>query len=176
LETPSPYTISIISSSYLRVCENSIFPWNEKYLKVKERFENDKEKYLNAAMPYKIINYFRLYNDKEIKITLMKQGAVVLGMPIYSSFKAECPLPADTDTKEGGHAMCLIGWDEAGWIIQNSWGKYWGNKGLCHIPYDYPVDEWWGITVDTDVPMPEKKNFLQKIIDFLSFIIKKFKK
>lgn len=33
------------------------------------------------------------------------------------------------------HAIILIGWNEEGWIIQNSWGEAWGNKGRKTVPY-----------------------------------------
>jgi hypothetical protein len=32
------------------------------------------------------------------------------------------------------HAILIIGWDEKGFIIQNSWGENWGNKGRKTIP------------------------------------------
>jgi hypothetical protein len=32
------------------------------------------------------------------------------------------------------HAIIIIGWDEDGFIIQNSWGKGWGNNGRKTIP------------------------------------------
>lgn len=36
----------------------------------------------------------------------------------------------------GGHAFAVVGYDERGFWIQNSWGPKWGDKGFCHIGYD----------------------------------------
>jgi Papain family cysteine protease len=36
----------------------------------------------------------------------------------------------------GGHAFAIVGYDEKGFWIQNSWGEDWGKDGYCHIGYD----------------------------------------
>ena len=36
----------------------------------------------------------------------------------------------------GLHGVAIIGWNNKGFIIQNSWGDNWGNKGLTVLPYD----------------------------------------
>lgn len=36
----------------------------------------------------------------------------------------------------GSHAVIIIGYTESGFIIQNSWGEKWGNKGRKVIPLD----------------------------------------
>jgi hypothetical protein len=38
--------------------------------------------------------------------------------------------------KVGGHAFAIVGYDEDGFWIQNSWGPGWGLKGFCQIAYD----------------------------------------
>lgn len=46
----------------------------------------------------------------------------------------------------GGHAFAIVGYDEDGFWIQNSWGPSWGHRGYCHISYDewlqYGDDVW----------------------------------
>jgi len=37
------------------------------------------------------------------------------------------------------HCMVIIGFTDTHWIVQNSWGKYWGCSGLCYIPFDYSL-------------------------------------
>lgn len=38
----------------------------------------------------------------------------------------------------GYHAFAIVGYDEAGFWIQNSWGKAWGRGGYAYVSYD----EW----------------------------------
>ncbi|GAB4229334.1 MAG: C1 family peptidase [Kiloniellaceae bacterium] len=38
--------------------------------------------------------------------------------------------------KIGGHAFAIVGYDDRGFWIQNSWGPDWGNEGFCHLGYD----------------------------------------
>ncbi len=36
----------------------------------------------------------------------------------------------------GGHAFCIVGYNEVGFLVQNSWGPEWGSKGFATLPYD----------------------------------------
>ena len=38
--------------------------------------------------------------------------------------------------KTGGHAFAIVGYDQDGFWVQNSWGPDWGAAGFCHISYD----------------------------------------
>jgi len=38
-------------------------------------------------------------------------------------------------TRTGGHAFAIVGFDRAGFWIQNSWGKSWGKRGFGHLSY-----------------------------------------
>lgn len=37
----------------------------------------------------------------------------------------------------GGHAVTIVGYDERGFIIKNSWGTEWGDGGYARIAFDY---------------------------------------
>lgn len=156
-------------------CEYIDFPYNETYPNVKAKIEKDKENLLAKAEPFKILNYFRCYTNDEVKIALLNQGAVVISIPVYESFSSNCPIPKIGEKRRGSHAMCIVGWDKTGWIIQNSWSRLWGKGGFLHLPYDYPVSEFWGITVNPSVPTPTPVSPLQKIKSFLQFLFSKIK-
>lgn len=36
----------------------------------------------------------------------------------------------------GGHAFCIVGYNDVGFLIQNSWGTRWGKGGFATLPYD----------------------------------------
>ncbi|QDV05920.1 Papain family cysteine protease [Planctomycetes bacterium Poly30] len=37
----------------------------------------------------------------------------------------------------GGHAVLIVGFDENGFLIKNSWGTDWADAGYCTVAYDY---------------------------------------
>jgi hypothetical protein len=37
---------------------------------------------------------------------------------------------------DGGHAFALVGYDERGFLVQNSWGERWGTRGYAILTYD----------------------------------------
>jgi hypothetical protein len=41
-----------------------------------------------------------------------------------------------SDKMLGGHAFALVGYDERGFWLQNSWGTTWGKGGFAHVSYD----------------------------------------
>src|SRR5262249_28015128 len=45
-----------------------------------------------------------------------------------------------------GHAVAIVGYTEKGFIIQNSWGEEWGQRGFALLPYEdyliHATDVW----------------------------------
>jgi len=88
-----------------------------------------------------------------------------IAIPVYTSFSEGgstgiVPMPKDGDTLRGGHAVIISGWKRFGdsyfWTVVNSWGKSWGDNGICYLPFDYPIWEAWMITDDDPIkPDPE---------------------
>jgi hypothetical protein len=57
-----------------------------------------------------------------------------------------------------GHAIALVGYTCEGFIVQNSWGRTWGNGGFALLPYEdfllHATDVWvaqLGVPVDVDL-------------------------
>lgn len=44
------------------------------------------------------------------------------------------------DTVRGGHAVCLVGYTPDHFIVRNSWGTEWGDKGFAYASNDYAQD------------------------------------
>lgn len=49
------------------------------------------------------------------------------------------PVPTANDTAVGGHEIVAVGYDNAKrqFIIRNSWGAEWGDKGYGYLPYEF---------------------------------------
>ena len=43
------------------------------------------------------------------------------------------------NTVRGGHAVCLVGYTKDYFIVRNSWGEYWGDRGFAYASNDYVV-------------------------------------
>ena len=61
----------------------------------------------------------------------------------------EADLPTIPERKGpglGGHAFALVGYNDRGFIVQNSWGGRWGAAGFAVMPYSdwvqYGTDAW----------------------------------
>jgi C1A family cysteine protease len=85
----------------------------------------------------------------------------VFGFTVYEGFESatvaksgKLDLPTQSEKTVGGHAVLAVGYDDATqrFIVQNSWGENWGQKGFFTIPYAYINDpdlaeDFWTIRV-----------------------------
>ncbi|HBN07535.1 MAG TPA: hypothetical protein DD435_02435 [Cyanobacteria bacterium UBA8530] len=56
-----------------------------------------------------------------------------------SNSTGNIPLPTEKSEVLGGHAIVCVGYDNAKkvFIIRNSWGTAWGDKGYGYLPYEF---------------------------------------
>ncbi len=75
---------------------------------------------------------------------------IIFGMKLFDSFdkarKGKVPMPTDSEkarNKHGRHAMLCVGYSDVDrlFIVRNSWGGTWGDRGYCYIPYDYLMND-----------------------------------
>lgn len=106
---------------------------------------------------FQAVKYFRLdhTNIDEIRGCLAAKFPIVFGFSVYSSIEkaaktGDIPMPAQSDSLEGGHAVLAVGYDQDSKriIFRNSWGTGWGDKGYGTLPYDYVTndnlaDDFW---------------------------------
>lgn len=75
----------------------------------------------------------------EMKSWLCDRGPLVTVFSVYEDFPyyRRGIYSYVTGVKVGGHAVCCVGFDEAGgyWICKNSWGPGWGEQGLFRIAF-----------------------------------------
>ncbi|HMO63523.1 MAG TPA: C1 family peptidase [Ferruginibacter sp.] len=113
-------------------------------------------------------------SHRAIKEHLAKDAPVVIGMMVGGSFMQQMAgrkiwHPTEQDYNQvgfGGHAMCVIGYDDrlegGAFQIMNSWGPEWGENGIAWVRYEdfqHFVREAYGVD-----PMPKRGAALN--IDF----------
>jgi hypothetical protein len=125
----------------------------------------------NKAQYNKINDYARLFDmydlesikNQAVKKSLSEGKPVVIGMKCPGSFnnpKGYWIPTEDPSADYGGHAMCVIGYDDnqygGAFEIQNSWGAGWGNQGYIWIKYK-DFQDWVKYAYEL-IDIPKKSN------------------
>lgn len=90
--------------------------------------------------------YYRISVDSisDMQSAIAEVGAIYVSADVHAGWSAietsgtllptiAWPPPKKGDT--GGHAFALVGYDETGFIVQNSWGSTWGYLGFARLTY-----------------------------------------
>jgi C1A family cysteine protease len=106
--------------------------------------------YYADAKKHLALTYYRVNQTlAEMKGCLAAGYPFVFGFSVYDSFESRTvaktgvvPMPKPTESLLGGHAVMAVGYDDTTkrFIVRNSWGIAWGQKGYFTIPYDYLVN------------------------------------
>ncbi len=85
----------------------------------------------------------------DLHAAINETGVVYVTASIHSGWYSTTPegdIKTEGATTVGGHAFLLVGYDEQGFWIQNSWGPEWGVKGFARLTYadwrDNAMDAW----------------------------------
>lgn len=138
------------------------------------------EEYRDLAYPHRIGSYYRVKTPEEIKTALMNHGPVVISMTCkdnaYIADDIYC-YPQDAENS-GRHCVLVVGWNENGWIIQNSWGALYAGDGYFTLPFDFKINEAWGTTDQKDdcslLKRKTKNKFMNKVYKIINRIINWF--
>ena len=118
------------------------------------------EQLLNEAGLHKVQGYARINTVATLKMALNVFGPCLIMFPVFNHTPAMWKQHRDEQWKLGGHAMAVIGYNKEGFILRNSWGKYWEENGCCIYPYsDWGYhDEAWCIADEETNEAWKKKN------------------
>ncbi|MBD2059008.1 C1 family peptidase [Oculatella sp. FACHB-28] len=129
-------------------CSEEIWPNDESLLCE----EPSSEAYEHAA-------YFTITESEFIETdldlwrhTLAEGYPIVFALNTFESFdgattnRGRVPLPKQSDNvreTHGWHAMLCVGYSDKDqmFIVRNSWGPEWGDRGYCYIPYRYIIHQ-----------------------------------
>lgn len=137
-------------------CAESIWPYDETQwaqhpptLAYQMAFKKRVQKY--QAVPQ---------DEYAIKHCLAQNKPIAFGISVYDSFMSDIaaatgliPMPQLDESLLGGHAVLMIGYDDASsqFLVRNSWGPFWGDKGYFYLPYAYVLStglaaDFWSVT------------------------------
>ena len=113
-----------------------------------------------AAKDHQITSYYRIGRLDEMRTCLADGFPFVFGFTVYQAFESAAVaksgvlnMPGKNERVMGGHAVIGVGYDDSQerFIVRNSWGANWGQKGYFTMPYDYLdpaknlADDFWTI-------------------------------
>jgi len=96
------------------------------------------------ASAFEAVQYARLATTDEVKATLTSGLPVMFGSDIGMAYYREAErtgrMPELGGAPNGepcSHAMLVVGYDEddKSFLVKNSWGEGWGDKGYARVPY-----------------------------------------
>lgn len=149
--------IKVVAS--LGVCPECIWPYDEAKFA-----EKPDDACFAAALKFRAVKYASVnQTSTDIRTVLASGKPVVFGFSVYDAFEGDdvastgvLPMPAANEAPIGGHAVMLVGYDDASqrFLVRNSWGTGWGQAGFFTIPYRYVLDpglasDFWVITLES---------------------------
>ena len=146
----------IKSVASLGFADEKLWPYVENRFKIKP----SKAAY-DCGVTHKALTYMALDNTKldELKGCLAAGFPFVFGFTVYDAFEGPkvaqtgiLNMPLPSESTQGGHCVCCVGYDDdvRKFLVRNSWGTSWGEKGHFWMPYDYMTnpnlaDDFWTI-------------------------------
>lgn len=141
------------------VCARELWPYRDRAGRV--RLLAPAENWYADAATRPLGVYYRI--DKrsvvDMQAAIQEIGAVYVSARAHDGWDnvadkpapmshAELPVipPRSAKSKTGGHAFALVGYNEIGFVVQNSWGEGWGAGGFAVLPYAdwirHGIDAW----------------------------------
>lgn len=125
------------------------------YVNVEEK--TDWTPFLEEAKQHVISHYARVSTVEGLCQAIHKHGVCLITVPVYNKTTNSIWKKLTPDAKlQGGHAMAVVGYDKERkyFIIRNSWGEKWCDKGYCLFPFaDWGMkwEVWTTVDDDTEI-------------------------
>jgi len=126
------------------------------------------------ASNFVVDGYARIDTVDELKKALYKNGPCYIAVPVYNHGSTMWK-PDIGEIRLGGHAMAVVGYNCEGFIIRNSWGIEWGDKGYTIFPYEDWGLHWecWSTVDAKSMPLdekPKKRSIFKKFWSTVKYI------
>lgn len=127
------------------VCLEHLFPYNPENLSQEPPVEA-----IEDAQQRKLVKAKSVCKKlDDIKSAVSEGYPVAISLKIFNSFNPQngfVRIPTENEIqyeKSGNHAMIICGYNDEThfFVVRNSWGKKFGDKGYCYIPYGYIENE-----------------------------------
>ena len=102
---------------------------------------------INEANKYRTSNSVLIQTINDLKTALYLHGPCIMGTNVYYPYYKHMWVPTNpTDPYEnwgGGHSMAIVGYNNNGFIIRNSWSELWNPqntydmRGHDYLPYEH---------------------------------------
>ena len=142
---------SSVLSGYRALVENGVpeekyWPYDTSfYKKMPPLIANQNAQEIQTPGYHKIKNTIQ-----DLKHALANKEPVSFGAVLFKSFYNKNVINHGNVSKPeknmseviGGHCLLIVGYDDSkeAFIVKNSWGEDWGDKGHCYMPYSYITD------------------------------------
>ncbi|TDP72779.1 C1 family peptidase [Roseateles toxinivorans] len=141
-------------------------------------FERPKEGWATDATQRPLGVYYRVskFSVVDIQAAIAEIGAVYVSAEAHDGWDGllndkptkpplnhgQLPViaPVKDPKSKGGHAFALVGYNERGFIVQNSWGERWGTAGFAILPYDdwaLHATDAWACALGVALSLPDGK-------------------
>jgi len=154
------------------VCSEAMWPYFTTKFRVKPSPECYKE-----ALKHRAVTYMRVQQDLDhLKACLDEGYPIVFGFNVFASFMSKAvaktgmvPMPKPKEKNVGGHCVVIVGYDDdmQCFIVCNSWGEEWGDKGYCYMPYAYITnkklaDDFWTVRLVSDLQTVKRRKLAEQ--------------
>jgi len=147
----------IKSLAHQGVCTEPEWPY-----KISRFTKKPSQSCYRTAKKHRILSYHRISTVDEMRNCLADGFPFVFGFTVYDAFESAAVarsgvlnMPGPKEKMAGGHAVMAVGYDDGArrFVIRNSWGNDWGQKGYFTMPYDYLspdknlADDFWTVRI-----------------------------
>lgn len=162
-------------------CLYDTMPFNIEMPKCYERLNSElNEDVYKEASICRVKSYARCATDNDVKHAIMTYSPVLMSIKWHNKYKLNSDglIEFDTSSSHGYHAVMAYGFNEKGWLCQNSWGKSWAKNGKFILPYEHGFAEAWSFVDATndDIYKPKRSTLFDIIYRLFNLIINWFKK